>query len=178
MARATTQATVVQQRTVAAGFEGMDTVPRMFVLMGNFQSYSATSATTDYDAVRQNFSALASVLQRHRRLVVRPCGRPECPRQCALSLSLRTAPEMAHVVQRCWCFKVYVAVGSGSTYGCISCTIAIAQQCKAVRTAALQLCAAGAGGEQVRVRSRPWRCRPRARPPAAAALALADGRPP
>ena len=43
----------------------------MFVLMGNFQSYPATSATTDYDAVRQNFSALASVLQRHRRLVVR-----------------------------------------------------------------------------------------------------------
>jgi len=49
----------------------MDTVPRMFVLMGNFQSYSATSATTDYDAVRQNFSALAGVLQRHKRLVVR-----------------------------------------------------------------------------------------------------------
>ena len=49
----------------------MDTVPRMFVLMGNFQSYSATSATTDYDAIRQNFSALASVLQRHRRLAVR-----------------------------------------------------------------------------------------------------------
>ena len=53
----------------------MDTVPRMFVLMGNFQSYSATSATTDYDAVRQNFSALAGVLQRHKRLVVRaPAG--------------------------------------------------------------------------------------------------------
>ncbi len=55
----------------AAGFESMDTVPRMFVLMGNFQSYSATSATTDYDAVRQNFTALAGVLQRHKRLVVR-----------------------------------------------------------------------------------------------------------
>ena len=40
--------------------------------MGNFQSYSATSASTDFDAVRQNFSALAGLLQRHRRLTVAP----------------------------------------------------------------------------------------------------------
>ena len=53
-----------------AGFESLETVPAVFVFMGNFQSYPATSASTDYDAVKQNFSALAAVLQRHRRLVV------------------------------------------------------------------------------------------------------------
>lgn len=50
----------------------MESVPGVFVLMGNFQSYSATSASTDYGAIKQNFSALAAALQRHRRLTVRP----------------------------------------------------------------------------------------------------------
>jgi hypothetical protein len=74
-----------------AGFEELDTVPRMFVLMGNFQSYPATLATTDYDAVRQNFSALASVLQRHRRLVVQ-----------AMPLTMRmSTPRHASVILSC-----------------------------------------------------------------------------
>ena len=57
----------------------MDSVPAVFVLMGNFQSYSATSATTDYAAIKQNFSALAAALQRHRRLTVRSCPNEKYP---------------------------------------------------------------------------------------------------
>lgn len=64
----------VTYHPIPTGFESLETVPAVFVFMGNFQSFSATSASTDYDAIKQNFSALAAVLQRHRRLVVRPCN--------------------------------------------------------------------------------------------------------
>ena len=65
---------VVTHYSISTGFESLETVPAVFVFMGNFQSFSATSASTDYDAIKQNFSALAAVLQRHRRLVVSLCN--------------------------------------------------------------------------------------------------------
>ncbi|KAK9814165.1 hypothetical protein WJX72_001491 [[Myrmecia] bisecta] len=50
------------------GYEMMENVPSLFVLMGNFQSYSCASASTDYTAIRENFSSLAAALSQHRRI--------------------------------------------------------------------------------------------------------------
>ncbi|KAL0045501.1 hypothetical protein WJX82_008463 [Trebouxia sp. C0006] len=54
--------------TVFAGFDGLDTVPSAFVLMGNFQSQPATTASTDYTLIREQFKSLANVISRYQRL--------------------------------------------------------------------------------------------------------------
>jgi len=53
-----------------AGYETLETVPSLFVLMGNFHSYNCTATSTDYAAVRNNFASLALLLTRHTRIVV------------------------------------------------------------------------------------------------------------
>lgn len=55
-----------------AGFEGLDRVPSMFVLMGSFQSFSCQAATTDYAAVKANFTALAQLISGFTRIAVGP----------------------------------------------------------------------------------------------------------
>ena len=81
--------------TLHAGFEGVERVPSMFVLLGNFQSYACSSASTDYAAVGDNFSALASLLAAFPRIMARacpalvlPCGaashHESCGRHCRL----------------------------------------------------------------------------------------------
>ena len=52
------------------GFDGLDTVPSAFVLMGNFQSQPATTASTDYTVIREQFKSLANVISRYQRLQV------------------------------------------------------------------------------------------------------------
>ncbi len=54
----------------AEGFDGLDTVPSAFVLMGNFQSQPATTASTDYTLIREQFKSLANVISRYQRLQV------------------------------------------------------------------------------------------------------------
>lgn len=46
-------------------------MPKMFVLMGDFQSYSCNTATVDHVAIRDNFRQLASLIAKHHRLRVR-----------------------------------------------------------------------------------------------------------
>lgn len=53
------------------GFEGVERVPSMFVLLGNFQSFACASASTDYAAVAENFGALAQLLASFPRIMVR-----------------------------------------------------------------------------------------------------------
>ena len=53
-----------------AGFEQLDQVPSMFVLMGSFQSFSCGAATTDYAAVKANFTALAQLITGFTRIAV------------------------------------------------------------------------------------------------------------
>ena len=53
-----------------AGFEGLERVPSMFVLMGSFQSFSCNAATTDYAAVKANFTALAQLISEFTRITV------------------------------------------------------------------------------------------------------------
>ena len=43
----------------------------MFVLMGSFQSFSCNAATTDYAAVKANFTALAQLISEFTRIAVR-----------------------------------------------------------------------------------------------------------
>lgn len=43
----------------------------MFVLMGSFQSFSCNAATTDYAAVKANFTALAQLISDFTRIKVR-----------------------------------------------------------------------------------------------------------
>ena len=52
------------------GFNGMDTVPSAFVLMGNFQSQPATTASTDYSVIREQFKSLATVISQYQHLQV------------------------------------------------------------------------------------------------------------
>ena len=56
--------------SVPIGFDGLDTVPSAFVLMGNFQSQPATTASTDYSAIREQFKTLASIISQYQRLQV------------------------------------------------------------------------------------------------------------
>ncbi len=42
----------------------------MFVLMGSFQSFSCNAATTDYAAVKTNFTALAQLISEFTRITV------------------------------------------------------------------------------------------------------------
>ena len=53
-----------------AGFESLDRVPSMFVLMGSFQSFSCNAATTDYAGVKANFTALAQLINDFTRIAV------------------------------------------------------------------------------------------------------------
>ena len=55
---------------LCAGFEGLERVPSMFVLLGNFQSFSCNAASTDYSAVKDNFAALAEVISSFPRIKV------------------------------------------------------------------------------------------------------------
>ncbi len=43
----------------------------MFVLLGNFQSFSCNAASTDYAALKDNFGALAETLASFPRIRVR-----------------------------------------------------------------------------------------------------------
>jgi hypothetical protein len=43
----------------------------MFVLLGNFQSFACSSASTDYASVKDNFAALAALLASFPRIMVR-----------------------------------------------------------------------------------------------------------
>ena len=56
----------------------------MFVLMGNFQSFACSSASTDYAAIKANFGALAALLASFPRIVVRhgACGTYD-PKSCS-----------------------------------------------------------------------------------------------
>jgi hypothetical protein len=56
---------------LGAGFEGLERIPSMFVLLGSFQSYACASASTDYGAVKDNFAALADALEGFSRIKVR-----------------------------------------------------------------------------------------------------------
>ena len=42
----------------------------MFVLMGSFQSFSCSAATTDYAGVKANFTALAQLIAGFTRITV------------------------------------------------------------------------------------------------------------
>ena len=55
---------------LGAGFEGLERVPSMFVLLGNFQSFSCNAASTDYPALKDNFAALAEVIASFPRIRV------------------------------------------------------------------------------------------------------------
>ena len=59
-----------------AGFEGLEAVPKTFVLMGNFQSQVTTTASTDYIAVREQFKSLANIIAQYPRLQVSTCQTP------------------------------------------------------------------------------------------------------
>ncbi|KAK9905544.1 hypothetical protein WJX75_001819 [Coccomyxa subellipsoidea] len=61
-------ATLERLRAVLAGFEGLERVPSMFVLLGNFQSFSCNAASTDYPALKDNFAALAEVIASFPRI--------------------------------------------------------------------------------------------------------------
>ncbi|CAK0783094.1 hypothetical protein CVIRNUC_006289 [Coccomyxa viridis] len=55
-------------RAIFEGFEQLDQVPSMFVLMGSFQSFSCGAATTDYASVKANFTALAQLIAGFTRI--------------------------------------------------------------------------------------------------------------
>ena len=62
---------------VTTGFESMDEVPRLFVLMGNFQSLQSFQASgvgsgggAGYAALRESFNALAAMMRPFRRIRV------------------------------------------------------------------------------------------------------------
>ena len=54
-----------------AGFEDTDVPPKLFVLMGNFQSDTDADASSGFAAVRENFNALAALLRTFRLFRVR-----------------------------------------------------------------------------------------------------------
>ena len=60
----------------SAGFDGLDTVPSVFVLMGNFQSTSCGAPSTNYVAVKEHFAALAAMICEHKNLMVRQFAIP------------------------------------------------------------------------------------------------------
>ena len=53
-----------------AGFNELDTIPSAFVLMGNFQSQPASTASTNYTVIREQFKSLANVISQYQRLQV------------------------------------------------------------------------------------------------------------
>ena len=46
----------------------MEEVPPVFVLLGDFQSFSCARANPDYRTIQENFKALSSVLGRHTQI--------------------------------------------------------------------------------------------------------------
>ena len=54
------------------GFDGLDTVPSAFVLMGDFQSQPVTTASTDYSTIKDQFKTLANIISQYQRLQVKP----------------------------------------------------------------------------------------------------------
>ena len=92
-----------------AGFEGLERVPSMFVLMGSFQSFSCNAATTDYAAIKANFTALAQLISEFTRITVRdtlrrlPPALPHLHVACALTQSHHsTSQERAPGVLVMW----------------------------------------------------------------------------
>lgn len=57
-----------------AVYNEMETVPSVIVMMGNFQSYTCQAASTDYVALKEQFSSLAACLRQYSRLVVSSHG--------------------------------------------------------------------------------------------------------
>ena len=55
----------------------------MFVLMGTFQSFSCGAATTDYAAVKANFTALAELIAGFTRIKVSLSFTPSNSLHCA-----------------------------------------------------------------------------------------------
>ncbi|KAK9841094.1 hypothetical protein WJX84_008604 [Apatococcus fuscideae] len=53
---------------ILTGFESLEEVPPVFVLLGDFQSFSCARANPDYRTIQENFKALSLVLARHVRL--------------------------------------------------------------------------------------------------------------
>ena len=60
------------QNVARAGFEDTDVPPRLFVLMGNFQSDAAADPSAGFVAIRENFNALAALLRTFRLFRVQP----------------------------------------------------------------------------------------------------------
>ena len=95
-----------------AGFEGLERVPSMFVLMGNFQSYAASSASTDYAQIRDNFGALAALLAFFPRIVVRPAAAsstrvsPSQQGQLCVGDKVTGPTERTHRRHRACCWRV------------------------------------------------------------------------
>lgn len=65
-----------QGNMCSAGFDGLDAVPSVFVLMGNFQSSSCGAPSTNYVAVKGHFAALAAMISQHKNLMVRQSELP------------------------------------------------------------------------------------------------------
>lgn len=62
--------TLDRLRTVFAGFEDAEVLPKLFVLMGDFTSDAAGGTGAGFAAVRENFNALAALLRTFRRIRV------------------------------------------------------------------------------------------------------------
>lgn len=57
-----------------AGFEAAEVAPKLFVLMGNFQSDAGAANSAGFAAIRENFNALAALLRTFRRIRVGSSG--------------------------------------------------------------------------------------------------------
>lgn len=56
-------------RTIFDGYSSIGMVPSAFVMMGNFQSYNATSSATNYPRQKENFTNLGRLIARYPELV-------------------------------------------------------------------------------------------------------------
>ena len=74
----------------------------MFVLMGSFQSFSCNAATTDYAAVKANFTALAQLISDFARIAVRMTPGIPCTVQSPSAdlLSRQRSPEVAMMLYK------------------------------------------------------------------------------
>jgi hypothetical protein len=57
---------MMNEQLCCAGFEDTEVPPKLFVLMGNFQSDTDADASSSFAAVRENFNALAALLRTFR----------------------------------------------------------------------------------------------------------------
>lgn len=60
---------------MGAGYEGLEEVPQLFLLMGNFTS-PAHPAASNAVTIRENFNALAAALRAFPRIRVRSIAAP------------------------------------------------------------------------------------------------------